>query len=302
MSIQVTQLTKIYGTQHAVDGISFELKKGEIVGFLGPNGAGKSTTMKMISGYLEPTAGSILVGGMNVAENPIEIRKKIGYLPESNPLYFDMYVREYLLFAASLHQIAKHKIKDKVEEVIALTGLQKECHKKIGALSKGYKQRVGLAQAIIHDPEVLILDEPTSGLDPNQLVEIRELIVSLGKEKTVLLSTHIMQEVASMCNSAIVISNGKIVANDTIANLQKLHTDNTLEVVFEKPVTIKQLSSLTNEKSIQAVSETTYLFTTNDSDALRKKIMQWSIQEDINIAAMQVASSSLESVFRKLTT
>ncbi|MEY4280903.1 MAG: hypothetical protein RLZ39_315 [Bacteroidota bacterium] len=302
MSIQVTQLTKIYGTQHAVDGISFELKKGEIVGFLGPNGAGKSTTMKMISGYLEPTAGSILVGGMNVAENPIEIRKKIGYLPESNPLYFDMYVREYLLFAASLHQIAKHKIKDKVEEVIALTGLQKECHKKIGALSKGYKQRVGLAQAIIHDPEVLILDEPTSGLDPNQLVEIRELIVSLGKEKTVLLSTHIMQEVASMCNSAIVISNGKIVANDTITNLQKLHTDNTLEVVFEKPVTIKQLSSLTNEKSIQAVSETTYLFTTNDSDALRKKIMQWSIQEDINIAAMQVASSSLESVFRKLTT
>jgi ABC-2 type transport system ATP-binding protein len=302
MSIQVTQLTKIYGTQHAVDGISFELKKGEIVGFLGPNGAGKSTTMKMISGYLEPTAGSILVGGMNVAENPIEIRKKIGYLPESNPLYFDMYVREYLLFAASLHQIAKHKIKDKVEEVIALTGLQKECHKKIGALSKGYKQRVGLAQAIIHDPEVLILDEPTSGLDPNQLVEIRELIVSLGKEKTVLLSTHIMQEVASMCNSAIVISNGKIVANDTITNLQKLHTDNTLEVVFEKPVTINQLSSLTNEKSIQAVSETTYLFTTNDSDALRKKIMQWSIQEDINIAAMQVASSSLESVFRKLTT
>jgi ABC-2 type transport system ATP-binding protein len=301
MSIQVTQLTKIYGTQHAVDGISFELKKGEIVGFLGPNGAGKSTTMKMISGYLEPTAGSILVGGINVAENPIEIRKKIGYLPESNPLYLDMYVREYLLFAASLHQIDKNKIKDKVEEVIALTGLLKECHKKIGALSKGYKQRVGLAQAIIHDPEVLILDEPTSGLDPNQLVEIRDLIVNLGKEKTVLLSTHIMQEVTSMCSSAIVIANGKIVANDTIANLQKLHTDNTLEVVFEKPVTIKQLSNLTNEKSIQAVSETTYLFTTNDSDMLRKKIMQWSIQEDINIAAMHVASSSLESVFRKLT-
>ncbi len=301
MSIQVTQLTKIYGTQHAVDGISFELKKGEIVGFLGPNGAGKSTTMKMISGYLEPTAGSILVGGINVAENPIEIRKKIGYLPESNPLYLDMYVREYLLFAASLHQIDKNKIKDKVEEVIALTGLLKECHKKIGALSKGYKQRVGLAQAIIHDPEVLILDEPTSGLDPNQLVEIRDLIVNLGKEKTVLLSTHIMQEVTSMCSSAIVIANGKIVANDAITNLQKLHTDNTLEVVFEKPVTIKQLSNLTNEKSIQAVSETTYLFTTNDSDMLRKKIMQWSIQEDINIAAMHVASSSLESVFRKLT-
>lgn len=302
MSIQVSQLTKIYGTQHAVDGISFELKKGEIVGFLGPNGAGKSTTMKMITGYLEPSAGSILVGGIHVAENPIEIRKKIGYLPESNPLYYDMYVREYLLFAASLHQIAKHKIKDKVEEVIILTGLQKESHKKIGALSKGYKQRVGLAQAIMHDPEVLILDEPTSGLDPNQLVEIRELIVSLGKEKTVLLSTHIMQEVASMCNSAIVISNGKIVANDTIINLQKLHTDNTLEVVFEKPVTIEQLSSFTNESSIKVVSETTYLFTTKDSDALRKKIMQWSIQEDINIAAMQVASSSLESIFRKLTT
>jgi ABC-2 type transport system ATP-binding protein len=301
MSIEVSQLSKIYGTQHAVDAISFQLKKGEIVGFLGPNGAGKSTTMKMITGYLEPTAGSILVGGVNVAENPIEIRKKIGYLPESNPLYFDMYVREYLLFAASLHQIDKTKIMDKVEEVIALTGLQKECHKKIGTLSKGYKQRVGLAQAIMHDPEVLILDEPTSGLDPNQLVEIRELIVQLGKEKTVLLSTHIMQEVASMCSRAIVIANGKIVANDTIANLQKLNSDNTLEVVFEKPVSVKQLSNLVDEKSIQAVSETTYLFTTNDSDTLRKKIMQWSIQENVNIASMQVASSSLESVFRKLT-
>ena len=163
MSIEVKQLSKIYGTQLAVDTISFQLKKGEIVGFLGPNGAGKSTTMKMITGYLEPTAGSILVSGINVAENPIESRKKIGYLPESNPLYLDMYVREYLLFAASLHQIDKNKIKDKVEEVIALTGLLKESHKKIGALSKGYKQRVGLAQAIIHDPEVLILDEPTSG-------------------------------------------------------------------------------------------------------------------------------------------
>ena len=301
MSIEVKQLSKIYGTQLAVDTISFQLKKGEIVGFLGPNGAGKSTTMKMITGYLEPTAGSILVSGINVAENPIESRKKIGYLPESNPLYLDMYVREYLLFAASLHQIDKNKIKDKVEEVIALTGLLKESHKKIGALSKGYKQRVGLAQAIIHDPEVLILDEPTSGLDPNQLVEIRDLIVNLGKEKTVLLSTHIMQEVTSMCTSAIVIANGKIVANDAIANLQKLHTDNTLEVVFEKPVSIKQLSNLTIEQSIQAISETTYLFTTNDSDALRKKIMQWSIQEDVNIASMQVANSSLESVFRKLT-
>ena len=301
MSIEVIQLSKIYGTQLAVDSISFQLKKGEIVGFLGPNGAGKSTTMKMITGYLEPTAGNILVGGINVAEHPLEIRKKIGYLPESNPLYLDMYVREYLLFAASLHQIDKLKVKEKVEEVIALTGLLKESHKKIGALSKGYKQRVGLAQAIIHDPEVLILDEPTSGLDPNQLVEIRELIVNLGREKTVLLSTHIMQEVESMCSSAIVIANGKIVANDAIANLQKLHTDNTLEVVFEKPVSLKQLAILANEKSIQAVSETTYLFTTNDSDSLRKKIMQWSIQEDINIASMQVASSSLETVFRKLT-
>ena len=301
MSIEVIQLSKIYGTQLAVDSISFQLKKGEIVGFLGPNGAGKSTTMKMITGYLEPTAGNILVGGINVAEHPLEIRKKIGYLPESNPLYLDMYVREYLLFAASLHQKDKHKVKEKVEEVIALTGLLKESHKKIGALSKGYKQRVGLAQAIIHDPEVLILDEPTSGLDPNQLVEIRELIVNLGKEKTVLLSTHIMQEVASMCSSAIVIANGKIVANDAITNLQKLHTDNTLEVVFEKPVSLKQLAILANEKSIQAVSETTYLFTTNDSDSLRKKIMQWSIQEDINMASMQVANSSLETVFRKLT-
>ena len=299
MSIELHHVSKYFGEQAAVNNISFNANRGEIVGFLGPNGAGKSTTMKMITGFIAASSGTIKVNGEVVDPDQLNTRKYIGYLPENNPLYTDMYVREYLHFVGSIYRVKG--LKTRVEEMIEAVGLSVESNKKIGALSKGYRQRVGLAQAIIHDPDILILDEPTTGLDPNQIVEIRELIKHIGSQKTVLLSTHIMQEVESMCSSAIVIANGKIVANDAIANLQKLHTDNTLEVVFEKPVSLKQLAILANEKSIQAVSETTYLFTTNDSDSLRKKIMQWSIQEDINIASMQVASSSLETVFRKLT-
>lgn len=231
MSISVQSLTKIYGTQRAVDNISFQLNKGEIVGFLGPNGAGKSTTMKMITGYLPPTDGQISVCGFDVVEKPMEVRKRIGYLPEANPLYHDMFVREYLEFTAGIHGLGS-QAKKRIPEMIELTGLSKEAHKKIGQLSKGYKQRVGLAQAMLHDPEVLILDEPTSGLDPNQIIEIRDLIIRIGKEKTVLLSTHIMQEVEAMCSRVIIINNGKIVADGGIDAVKKDY--DSLEDLFRK--------------------------------------------------------------------
>lgn len=231
MSVQVKSLTKKFGDQIAVNDISFSISKGKVVGFLGPNGAGKSTTMKMICSYITPTNGSVIVLDKDVATHSIETRKQIGYLPESNPLYYDMYVREYLEFLAGIHQLGKNSSK-RINEVIAMTGLSVEEKKKIGSLSKGYKQRVGIAQAIIHNPQVLILDEPTSGLDPNQIIEIRDLITSFGKEKTVILSTHIMQEVEAMCDEVIIINKGRIVANDTLSNLQSKHKGNSLEDVF----------------------------------------------------------------------
>lgn len=235
MSISVRSLTKIYGTQRAVDDISFEIKKGEVVGFLGPNGAGKSTSMKMITGFLPPTAGNASVAGFDVTVKPMEVRKRLGYLPEANPLYFEMYVREYLEFSAGIHQLTGTERKRRIEHIIAETGLSKEAHKKIGMLSKGYKQRVGLAQALLHQPEVLILDEPTSGLDPNQIVEIRELIMRMGQEKTVLLSTHIMQEVEAMCSRVIIINNGRLVADESLETLRK--KGDSLEAVFRKLTT-----------------------------------------------------------------
>jgi ABC-2 type transport system ATP-binding protein len=229
MSIEVVGIQKNYGTQKAVDDISFSIKKGEIVGFLGPNGAGKSTTMKMITGYLTADSGKALICGIDVAIDPISIKKKIGYLPEANPLYLDMFVREYLDFIAGIHQLADKK--KAIEDVIVLTGLTIESKKKISELSKGYKQRVGLAAALIHDPEVLILDEPTSGLDPNQIIEIRNVIKVQGKNKTVLFSTHILQEVEAICDRVIIINKGKIVADDT---LTKLTESNNLEEKFRE--------------------------------------------------------------------
>lgn len=301
MSIKVAALTKVYDTQKAVDHISFELKKGEIVGFLGPNGAGKSTTMKMITTYLPPSSGIATVCGYDVATQPMEIRKRVGYLPEANPLYYEMYVREYLEFTAGVHQISKGK-KQRVEEMIVITGLGKEAHKKIGALSKGYKQRVGLAQAILHDPEVLVLDEPTSGLDPNQIVEIRELIRNIGKEKTVLLSTHIMQEVQAMCNRVIIINNGKIVADDSIDHLQNANTrKDVLVVTFEHPVDEKQLDELKNLQGREAAGDNKWNLLTDKPDELRKEVMQWALNNNININALHSATQSLEDVFRTLT-
>ncbi|MCD6063550.1 MAG: gldA [Flavipsychrobacter sp.] len=301
MSIKVSSLTKVYGTQRAVDGISFELKKGEIVGFLGPNGAGKSTTMKMVTGYLPPTSGTAQVCGFDIEKEPMEVRKRVGYLPEANPLYYDMYVREYLEFSAGIHQLGK-EAKTRIEEMISRTGLGKEAHKKIGMLSKGYKQRVGLAQAMLHDPEVLILDEPTSGLDPNQIVEIRDLITSIGKEKTVLLSTHIMQEVQAMCSRVIIISSGKIVADDSIDKLQQSNNKQGAVIVsFDSKVNEQLFKQLKNLQRYESQGQNSWKFYTNKPDELRREVMQLSLQHDISISSMQTETQSLEDVFRTLT-
>src|SRR6185436_7243263 len=305
MSIEVKNLLKVYGEQNAVNDISFKVGKGEIVGFLGPNGAGKSTTMKIITGYLEKTSGEAFVCGMNVAEQPLETKKKIGYLPELNALYYDMYVREYLGFIAELHEIKNQK--SKVESVIELTGLKPESKKRIGQLSKGYKQRVGLAAALIHDPEVLILDEPTSGLDPNQIVEIREVIRQQGKNKTVLFSSHILQEVEAICDRVIIINKGEIVANDKLSNLQKGNKDLHIVVVnFKEPVDNALLDMINDVDSVEQLQTTnfksdSYRIQTSNPESVRKQILEISLQNNLNIVSLQSENQSLEEVFRSLT-
>ncbi|HQE11129.1 MAG TPA: gliding motility-associated ABC transporter ATP-binding subunit GldA [Flavipsychrobacter sp.] len=301
MSIKVASLTKKYGEQVAVNHISFELNKGEIVGFLGPNGAGKSTTMKMITGYLPPTDGKAVVCGFDIETHPMEVRKRVGYLPEANPLYNEMYVREYLEFSAGIHKMKNAQ--PQIEKIIAMTGLNKEVHKKIGMLSKGYKQRVGLAQAMLHNPEVLILDEPTSGLDPNQLVEIRDLIKEIGKEKTVLLSTHIMQEVQAMCSRAIIISNGNIVADDKIDNLQHVNKqEKVLIVSFENEVDTTLFKKLRLAQKIESLENKRWRIRANNPEELRKEVMKWALDNDLYITSLQTETQSLEEVFRSLTT
>jgi ABC-2 type transport system ATP-binding protein len=303
MSIKVSSLTKLYNTQKAVDNISFELKKGEITGFLGPNGAGKSTTMKIITGYLPPTTGTAEVCGFDVEQSPMEVRRRIGYLPEANPLYYEMYVREYLEFSAGIHRIEKSRKRARIEEMVEMTGLGKEAHKKIGALSKGYKQRVGLAQAMLHDPEVLILDEPTTGLDPNQIIEIRTLIKTIGSSKTVLLSTHIMQEVQAMCNRVLIINNGKIAADDSPAHLLKLNTsEEVLVVTFDAPVDAALLQELQHVTTVNPLSPVSYSMVSSNPDELRREVMRWALKHNVNIAGMQAQTHSLEDVFRSLTT
>ena len=299
MSIEVKNLLKVYGDQKAVNNISFKVDKGEIVGFLGPNGAGKSTTMKIITGYLEQTGGSAYVCGQNVSENPLEAKKKIGYLAELNALYYEMYVREYLLFIAELHGI-KNK-KSKVEEVIALTGLTIESKKKIGQLSKGYKQRVGLAAALIHDPEVLILDEPTSGLDPNQIIEIRDVIKNQGLNKTVLFSSHILQEVEAICDRVIIINKGEIVADDKLSNLRNRSSSNVVKVNFKDPVDKYLLQNLSLATSVKSDEANNWLFETDNPEQLRKQILELSLQHNLNIVSLHSESRSLEEVFRSLT-
>ncbi|MBK9487274.1 MAG: gliding motility-associated ABC transporter ATP-binding subunit GldA [Chitinophagaceae bacterium] len=297
MSITVNNLTKNYGAQKAVDDISFSVNKGEIVGFLGPNGAGKSTTMKIITGYLTASTGSVTVCGIPVTENSNESKKKIGYLPEANPLYYDMYVREYLDFVTNIHTV-KNK-KEKIEEVIKTVGLTVEANKKIGQLSKGYKQRVGLAAALIHDPEVLILDEPTTGLDPNQIIEIRELIKKLGADKTVLFSSHILQEVQAICDRVIIINKGKIVADDLLENLLGKKHFNELKLEIKEVVQEDFFEGIEN---ITQVNANTWLFKTDDADALRRRLMEISLKKNLNIISLQSETAgSLEDIFRTLT-
>ncbi|MFZ4769137.1 MAG: gliding motility-associated ABC transporter ATP-binding subunit GldA [Ferruginibacter sp.] len=300
MSISVTNLSKHYGTQKAVNNISFTINKGEIVGFLGPNGAGKSTTMKMITGYLSADAGQITVCGIAADEQNIETKKKIGYLPEANPLYMEMYVREYLAFIAGVHKITDAK--KRVEEVIVTVGLSPEAHKKIGQLSKGYKQRVGLAAALVHNPEVLILDEPTSGLDPNQIVEIRNVIKALALEKTILFSSHIMQEVEAICDRVIIINKGNIVADDQLSNLQKLNgTLQQVRVEFKENVTVGWLEDLQGINNINQVQPSLFIIQCNNTEAVKKQLLQMSIEKNLNIVSLQSEEQSLEKVFRALT-
>lgn len=312
MSIEVKNLLKVYGEQKAVNDISFKINKGEIVGFLGPNGAGKSTTMKIITGYLQQDGGEAFVSGINVSKEPLTIKKKIGYLPEANALYYDMYVKEYLGFIAEVHSV-KHQ-RESVDKVIDLVGLTPESKKKIGQLSKGYKQRVGLAAALIHDPEVLILDEPTSGLDPNQIVEIREVIRQQGKNKTVLFSSHILQEVEAICDRVIIINKGEIVADDRLSNLQNRNKDKHVVIVnFKEPVEKSLLEKISDVESVEQLQTTSlpagqagyksdsYRIQTSNPESVRKQILEISLQNNLNIVSLQSENQSLGEVFRSLT-
>jgi ABC-2 type transport system ATP-binding protein len=300
MSIQVSQLLKIYGEQKAVNNISFSISKGEIVGFLGPNGAGKSTTMKMITGYLQPDAGIVNVCGIDVIKQPIEAKRKIGYLPESNALYYDMYVKEYIAFIAGVHGI--DSIKTKVKDVIELTGLTVEQNKKIGQLSKGYKQRVGLAAALVHDPEVLILDEPTSGLDPNQIVEIRNVIKAQGSNKTVLFSSHIMQEVEAICDRVIIINQGELVADNKLSLLTSNTQSTIVRVSFKEALEAVWLQRLPAVQSVHKIDTNTWQLHTTDTTTARKQLLELSLQENLNIVSLQTEGNKLEEIFRSLTT
>ncbi len=300
MSISVASLLKTYGEQKAVNHISFSVEKGQIVGFLGPNGAGKSTTMKILTGYLLPDSGKALVCGIDVQADPLATKSRIGYLPESNPLYYDMYVREYLHFMADVHGVAKKN--ERVQEVIDTVGLQPESNKKIGQLSKGYKQRVGLAAALIHDPEVLILDEPTTGLDPNQIVEIREVIRRLGKEKTVLFSTHILQEVEAICDRVIIINKGEVIADSSLEALQSSHSQPLIRVRFREALESQWLErAIPSLTSLTATGPNEWEIRAEDLAEAKKQILELSVRENLNIESLQSGEQKLEDLFRTLT-
>ena len=301
MSVSVKNLTKIYGEQRAVNNISFEVKKGEILGFLGPNGAGKTTTMKILTCFLPQSEGSASVCGFDVEKESIKVRRRIGYLPEHNPLYKDMYVREYLNFVA-LSQGVKNR-KKRIAEMVEMTGLEREQHKLIGSLSKGYRQRVGLAQAMIHDPEVLILDEPTSGLDPNQLAEIRSLIKQIGQEKTVIFSTHIMQEVQALCDRVVIINKGLIVADDPIAALQKKVTQNNVYTLeFEHAVSQEILAKIKGLSRVQrGADDLHWQLVTSDTTDIRSEIFRFAADNNLALLELRKETVSVEDVFRELT-
>ena len=299
MSIVVEALAKSYGTQKAVNKISFSIKRGEIVGFLGPNGAGKSTTMKMITGYLLPDEGRINVAGIDVTKNALEAKKKIGYLPEANPLYLDMFVKEYLDFIAGIHHVQNKK--QRIKEVLELTGLTIEQNKKIGQLSKGYKQRTGLAAALIHDPEVLILDEPTTGLDPNQIIEIRNVIKSQGASKTVLFSSHILQEVEAVCDRVIIINKGELVADDSLTTLQQKSTTDFVKVSFKEELSSEWIADKITTVGLKSLDKYTWQIQANDANLVKKQLLELSLQHHLNIVSLQTEGGTLEEIFKKFT-
>ncbi|CAM1360025.1 Gliding motility-associated ABC transporter ATP-binding subunit GldA [Tenacibaculum litopenaei] len=296
MSIKLESVSKTYGEQVAVQAISFEAKAGEIVGFLGPNGAGKSTTMKMLTGYVEPSAGVLYVSGINVAENPIAVQQEIGYLPEHNPLYVDMYVKEYLAFRAGIHKVNKERI----TQVIAQVGLQEAAHKRIKELSKGYRQRVGLAAAILHNPAVLILDEPTTGLDPNQLVEVRELIRNLGKDKTVLLSTHIMQEVEAVCDRVVILNRGEIVVDKDLKAL-KTDTEQVIRVTFDYKLEEQFVKRLPNLVSFKNTLENNWILVFDSEEDMRPAIFDFAQENGLKILGLNAENKNLETIFKEVT-
>ncbi|WP_053978463.1 gliding motility-associated ABC transporter ATP-binding subunit GldA [Mangrovimonas xylaniphaga] len=296
MSIAVAHISKVYGTQKALNDVSFQVKKGEIVGFLGPNGAGKSTMMKILTTYIEASSGEAKVCDFDVNSASKEVQKHVGYLPEHNPLYLEMYVKEYLHFNAGVYNVAKERI----AEVIELTGLTPEAHKKIGQLSKGYRQRVGLANALLHNPDVLILDEPTTGLDPNQLVDIRQLIKNVGKEKTVFLSTHIMQEVEAMCDRVIIINKGEIVADKSLSELRE-GKDQTVIVEFDYRVEEAFLQKLPHVKSVVNVHDFVYEITFSTTKDMRSHVFDFAHDNELKILQLNQKNESLESLFRELT-
>ena len=297
MSIEVQKISKNYGNQKALDNISFSVKKGEIVGFLGPNGAGKSTLMKILTTYLSADSGNASVNNHDVTLGQKEVQQSVGYLPEHNPLYLDLYVKEYLEFNAAIYKIEKTRI----EEVITLTGLSPESHKKIGELSKGYRQRVGLATALLHNPDVLILDEPTTGLDPNQLVEIRNLIKNIGKDKTVFLSTHIMQEVEAICDRVIIIDKGKIVTDKNLTNLVTEQTEQIIEVEFDKKVSESDFVALPNLKSAKNTHDLVWELTFTTSTDMRPAIFDFAQVNHLRTLQIVLKSKNLEQIFREKT-
>jgi len=300
VSVKVTNLTKIYGPQRAVDNITFEARRGEVLGFLGPNGAGKTTTMKIITGYLPQNGGTAEVCGFNVATQAMDARKRVGYLPEHNPLYREMYVREYLAFTAGLHQVKN--VAKQVDEMVERTGLGSHRHKQIGALSKGYRQRVGLAQAMLHNPDVLILDEPTSGLDPNQIVEIRQLIKDLGKEKTVILSTHILGEVEAVCDRAIIINKGKLVADAPIQELkQQFSGQSIVSVEFAENTNAQMLGKIKNVRSVKSMGKNQWQLASAAEQDIRADVFAFAVANQLTLLALHKAEHSVEDVFQQLT-
>jgi ABC-2 type transport system ATP-binding protein len=300
MSIIANNITKLFGEQKALDNVSFSIEPGQIVGFLGPNGAGKSTMMKILTCFIPPTSGEAFVNGFDVMENSLEVRKVVGYLPEHNPLYSEMYIKEYLEFVAGIFKIPNPD--QRVEEMIALTGLQVERKKKISMLSKGFRQRVGLAQALIHNPQVLILDEPTSGLDPNQIVEIRNLIKEIGKEKTVMLSTHIMQEVEAICDRVIIINKGKIVADTPTSSLHQMSKDKeTLLIEFSKPINREKLKAILGIGMLENKGGNNWEITTDGKTDIRPALFKLAVDQDATVLTLQKQTHTLEQVFRELT-